>query len=242
MIIVRLGEKRKSMNKRSVVFFFILLLNMFLMACSDSDKLKENSTNTDLVGDIDLIGGYDEVTEEDVRKHPTTDSAFFEYYLDANTNDQGIMIAEYRGTDTIVVIPEEIDGKPVTAVAGCFGWDSQVQGIFVPNTVKRIRGTFAHNKCLEVVIAEGLERLDDLIFAECPKLHTIILGDSLKEIDALALYGVPALKELYIPKSVEVIDTYALTGLHDDLVFKGEKGSRIEEYCIENELDFEIVD
>lgn len=230
------------MNKRSVVFCVILLLNMFFTACGTLDKEQQNGANICLVEADDLISGYDNVTEEDVRKHPVTDSAYFEYHLDANTNDQGIMISEYKGTDTIVVIPEEIDGKSVTAVACCFGWDSQVQGIFVPNNVKRLRGTFMNNKCLEVVIAEGLERLDGGIFAECPKLHTIILGDSLKEIDVLALYGVPALKELYIPKSVEVIDRCALTGLNDDLVFKGEKGSCIEEYCIENELNFEIVD
>ena len=238
---------------------FILLLTLVcftgcFIACGKDDNTdtitNDDQTVTEDNGAADTTdeddnnsGSYDEITEDVVRNHAVTDASEFEYSAETDENGvNGIKITKYIGTDTIVVIPNEIDGKPVTSIGMAFVNDSPVQGVFIPNNVKRLSRTFGNNQCIEVVIFEGIEIIGSGTFVNCPKLHTLILGECLKEIDISAFGSLSSLKELYIPKSAETIPPYALTGISSDLIFKGEAGSYIETYCTEYELKFEAVD
>lgn len=61
-------------------------------------------------------------------------------------------------------------------------------------------------------------------------------GSPVTEIGDWALGGKKELRELYVPASVTFIGEYAFD--HTDIVFYGESGSYIEEYCSKNGLQF----
>ena len=231
-------------KKNFIVLLTAISMAFGLMACGDnadievddSQKTVEEEDGSDTADVKTNLEDYDEITEEVVRNHIVTEASDFQY----TPMGDGIGISGYTGTDTIVVIPEEIDGQPVTMLGSIFWNDSTVQGVLIPNGVKELGSTFANNQCIEVVIAEGVEVLGDVTFGNCPKLHTVVLSDSLTTITSTSFAALPALKELYIPDTV--IDLPDYISWSEDFVIKGKSGSYIETYCSEYGIKFEAVD
>ncbi len=238
--------------KKIIVLFTTVCMLGGLVACggddntsvstNDNQTVTEDNSSSDTTEENNNSGSYDEITEDVVRNHAVTDASDFEYEPETDADGvSGVRIMAYSGTDTIVVIPEEIDGKPVIAVSNIFWNESPVQGVLIPSGVKKIGAIFGNNKCIEVVIAEGIEVLGQGAMLNCEKLHTVVLGEALKEIEHSAFGTNPALKELYIPKTVETIPAYGMVGLKECTI-KGESGSYIETYCSEYDLKFEAVE
>ena len=234
--------------------FFALLLAavmlLTLVACGNETKPeKENGDNTQATkkpqssdtqekGD-DVFEG--KVTEAAVRNYKTADESDFSY----DTYEDGIRITDYLGTDTVVVIPESIDGKQVRSIAAVvFGNDSSVKGVCVPSGVKEMMGVFTNNDDLEVVIWESAEVIKHNMFNNCVNLRTVVLGDTLREIHENAFSMCKNLEELFVAPTVEEVDVSAALSIFlgcKKLTIKGEAGSYIESFCAEQGIKFEAV-
>jgi hypothetical protein len=84
------------------------------------------------------------VTEELLRNYPVASGADFTYSSSRKVHG-GIRIDSYTGSDSIVVIPEEIDGKPVVEIAVyTFANESKVHGVVIPDTVTSIKELFVN--------------------------------------------------------------------------------------------------
>ncbi|MGM9637829.1 MAG: leucine-rich repeat domain-containing protein [Eubacteriales bacterium] len=128
--------------------------------------------------------------------NPATD---FEY---AVGEDGGITITKYIGTDTDVVIPEEIDGKPVTVIGEkAFYSNPTLLTVCMPDSVTEIRRcAFASCKFLETVrLSESLEYIGEGGFTVCTALQNITLPDSLSYIGAFGFSYCESLKEITLP-------------------------------------------
>ena len=175
------------------------------------------------------------VTEELLRSHSVTPAADFEYEIE----NGGIMIVHYLGTDSIVVIPEEIDGLPVTAIHQyVFVNDSPVRGVWLPDTITDLQGGFTNNKMIEVVICEGVVSISNVSFTNCPALHTICLGEKLENIPEYGVFaGCLALKELHLPATVSNLHDEAFLGC-ESVILVSAAGSYVESYAAEHGMSF----
>ena len=175
------------------------------------------------------------VTEELLRSHSVTPAADFEYEIE----NGGIMIVHYLGTDPIVVIPEEIDGLPVTAINQyVFVNDSPVRGVWLPDTITDLQGGFTNNKMIEVVICEGVVSISNFSFLNCPALHTICLGEKLENIPEYGVFaGCLALKELHLPATVSNLHDEAFLGC-ESVTLVSAAGSYVESYAAEHGMSF----
>ncbi len=130
-----------------------------------------------------------------------------------------IKIRSYRGNDRQVVIPSEIDGKPVTEIGEYSfngierhqddgisfenhpnAWyNKRIKKITVPSTVTTIgEKAFGYmNNLNEVILGEGLKTIEPYAFVDCPKLEKIKLPDSLVDFTLLAFEGT-AIEEIVI--------------------------------------------
>ena len=75
------------------------------------------------------------------------------------------IITGYIGTDLEIVIPSEIEGRPVTEIR--YNFDEG-------------KGAFAEYDMTSIIIPEGVEYINDCSFYECHMLENISLPDSFK--------------------------------------------------------------
>lgn len=182
-----------------------------------------------------------EVSMEALENHAVTPATDFEYSLDGD----GIMITKYLGTDEIVVLPEEIDGKKVVSIQGntAFAYESPVKAIRLSDSVENIECAFMENQNLEYVICgSGLKVLGSNAFCGCRSLKEVRLNEGLEEIEGNAFNCCDSMQELYIPETVNEVDYIAMIVTDPNFVFKGKVGSKAEELATTWNCVFEAVE
>lgn len=152
-----------------------------------------------------------------------------------------IQIVGYTGQEDVVVVPEEIEGKPVTIVynfndcfnkyiqvrewpkevyipdgvieIGYFGSCKKLEKIHMPDSVQYIR-PYAFDECVnlkEIVLPSGLKEIGEFAFAGCIKIKKVIIPYGVKEIGECAFASCNSLKEVSIPDSVTKIGVEAFS-------------------------------
>ena len=103
-------------------------------------------------------------------------SKVYEY----TNNGDSITIDKYIGTDTVVEIPSEIDGVPVTVIGDeAFYWCESLTSVAIPDSVTSI-GDCAFNGCsnLEnIYIGIGVRKIGWAAFLNCPSITAVHIKD-----------------------------------------------------------------
>ncbi|MBR2853700.1 MAG: leucine-rich repeat domain-containing protein, partial [Clostridia bacterium] len=117
--------------------------------------------------------------------------------------DNTAKIIEYRGTDTELIIPAELDGFPVTAIG---------DGVFQ-----------LKQKITSVVIPEGVVSIGSKAFSSCDGITKIKLPKTLKSIGNRAFSNCKGLRELVLPEGLEVLmeNPFALCDNLTEVSFSG---------------------
>lgn len=137
-----------------------------------------------------------------------------------------IIIRTYLGNDRHVVIPSEIEGKPVVEIGKYSfngverlkddgihfenhpnAWNNKrIKKVTVPSTVRIIgeRAFGYMNSLDEVVFSEGLETVSAFAFVGCSKLEKAVLPNSLVDFTMLA-FDETAVEELVLGENVKNI-------------------------------------
>ena len=131
------------------------------------------------------------------------------------TDNDEIEIISYDGTDATLVIPDEIDGKKVTAIGyeafkGCSGLTS----ITIPASVTSIGG-WAFEGCsglTSITIPDSVTTIEGYVFYGCRGLTSITIPDSVTSIGSSAFEGCSGLTSITIPASVTSIGGWAFEG------------------------------
>jgi hypothetical protein len=142
---------------------------------------------------------------------------------EVNPDGMGITIVGFKGDATEIVIPQTIDGLPVTAIGedafnrrgltkltlpeglesiGFFAFSgNELKTLTIPHTVTIIGGgAFANNQLESVVLSDNLIEINSVAF-EGNKLSSIILPESLEKIGQLT-FASNQLSEIIIPDNV----------------------------------------
>ncbi len=140
--------------------------------------------------------------------HFTDDGIKYEAYTDIDV----ITITGYKGTNETVIIPSEIDGKPVTEISGAFFNSRIIKHCTVPEGVYEIYSDkqwgFRKPTTLESVsLPSTLKTIGDGAFAECCNLSSITLPEGLTSIGGGA-FSDCSFTEIRIPDSVTSINGY----------------------------------
>lgn len=137
--------------------------------------------------------------------------------------DGELTITGYSGIDKSLSIPQEIDGKPVTAVAeNAFRGFLYLEKVVIPDSVKVIDGAFVACTDLKYVyIGKGVTSMEDA-FRGCTSLKTASGGFNAENIDR-AFYGCTSLENGMISDTVKsaVSAFYGCTSLQNVSVKSG---------------------
>ena len=133
-----------------------------------------------------------------------------------------------------VVIPEEIDGYPVTAIAiYAFADCISMTSVYIPDSVTEI-GDIAFSYCkslTDVRLPEGLTTLPSGCFNNCTALAEISLPDSITTVNP-AFYGCSLLEKVDFPDNVTSVGSGAFDGTPFKENNTGEDGLFIVKGCL----------
>lgn len=164
--------------------------------------------------------GAGEVTDyDDMGMYTVNDS-----YITFGYRDDGIVITEcQKEMKGDLVIPDELDGKPVIAIGeGAFYQVTGLTSVTMPETVTEIGpGAFYCCEALRSVnLPKGLTSIGESAFYQCASLQSVQIPDGITTITDSCFSLCYSLTELTFPKNLEVIEAQAFygTGQMDELV------------------------
>ncbi|HOJ49051.1 MAG TPA: leucine-rich repeat domain-containing protein [Bacillota bacterium] len=145
-----------------------------------------------------------------------------EGYIESKENDlfkydvcrDGIVITEYKGEDTTVIIPEYIDGRPVISIWSLAFYNNNIiEYVTLPRTLQRIEasGFYYSNKLKEIVIPDSVTYIGDRAFAWCTAMTSVTLPSGLTEIPNYAFNECSSLTKIIIPPKVTSIGVRAFS-------------------------------
>lgn len=236
------------MKKLLAIFLVISILFTFA-SCGGKEEEKtinnndivENNDNQQNIENNDVADNKQDIPEEltidYVKNYPVTDTSQFE----VTETEDGVIISSYIGSDEIVVVPEQINGKPVTTIEiRAFLTRDSIRAVKLSDTVKEVgREAFMGCKNLEIFICgKNLETIKEYGLSACTSLTHIELNDGLKVLETLAIPEAKLL-EMRIPSSVELIYGGGAF-LNPELKIICEAGSYAETYATDNNLIVEV--
>jgi len=119
-----------------------------------------------------------------------------------------ISIFKYRGESTDVVIPDKINGLPVTSV-GQYAFENMLlTSVKFPDSVKTIeKNAFAKNNLQNLIIPNTITSIGNYAF-HSSNIKTLVIGTGITEIGK-GVFSDNMLTKLVIPDNIIVIKDYA---------------------------------
>lgn len=148
--------------------------------------------------------------------------------------DRGSIIA-YMIEKGIPIL-EAMSYIPNNGINGC-----NMPVISVPGNIKDIRNEgICYCNCKEIILEEGVERIDSNAITYNPSLEKIILPSSLVSLSSRCFADNPGLKEVFIPDGITVLPKGIFEGCDDNITilanFREDKRDRLK--CVESEREF----
>lgn len=135
---------------------------MGLVGCGGTDSSDKSAESKENNNSEAFVTDSAEITVDDVRNHAETPASDFEYI----DNGDSVSIKAYNGSDPIVVIPEQIDGKDVISI---------------------INGPFSNDSLKYVDLGYNLKEFDDAYFSDT--LEVIHLPAGGENLDKVVFFG-----------------------------------------------------
>ncbi len=205
--------------KRITVVLLVVLICVSLCSC-DSSFIK---TIKGYLGQetVEKPAGYIETKENELYTYDV-----FKKYIE---------LTEYKGNEKDVVVPTELDGKPVTVIgSSCFYRNESIETVIVPEGIEIIENAafycctslrraslpescvsygeklFSWCESLESIrLPSGMTEIPDYAFNNCTSLTEVIWNSTVTHIGVRAFSWCDSLNSVSLPESVQTIADYA---------------------------------
>lgn len=221
----------------------VSLLALPIVGCAKQEKLVSENTNTTTETKDTTnqeITSDSKVTEKNFKNFPETDKKYFSY----NDWNEGIVIEGCSSEEKVVVVPKEINGKPVLAIGerGLANMQN-CEAVVLPDTVRVIsKSAFTVDKVMKFVyLGTSLKKIGDLAFNGCSKLGFVEFPEGLESIGKLTFSHNVTIKYIKIPSSVTELPNvfFFRENSNSDVEIHTPKGSKAEE--VANYLELKVV-
>jgi hypothetical protein len=132
--------------------------------------------------------------------------------FDCTTNNGAVTITGFNGPGSAVIIPDTINGLPVTSIGdGAFDYSAGLSSVTMGNGITSI-GAFAFLGCsnlISITVSSRVTNIADLTFQNCIGLAHVAIPDGVTTIGANAFSGCISLTDVTIPDSVTNIADWA---------------------------------
>ena len=221
----------------------VSLLALHIVGCAKQENVTSENTNTTTeTKDTKKqeLTNNSEVTKDNFKNFPETDKKYFSY----NDWNEGVVIEGCSSEEKVVVVPKEINGKPVLAIGerGLANMQN-CEAVVLPDTVRVIsKSAFTVDKVMKFVyLGTSLKKIGDLAFNGCSKLEFVEFPEGLESIGKLTFSHNVAIKYIKIPSSVTELPNvfFFRENSNSDVEIHTPKGSKAEE--VANYLELKVV-
>lgn len=219
------------MTKKTVAVIAALLLvvSVALCGCSADGLLKALSIDIDTYDPaIEMVSG---VLEKTVAQENLVSGGFTYLVFEDGT----AAVTQYKGSDTVLVIPEELDGHTVVALENkALYKNTNITELVLPDSLEVV-GNFAVmycNKLEKVTFGKNIKNIgvsafesqgDDSNGKGDGSLQSIVFNGAPEIIREKAFYYSDKLLEIVIPDGVRIIEEWAFAkSLAADKIILGE--------------------
>ncbi len=124
-------------------------------------------------------------------------------------NENSVTINNYIGQSLKTIVPDEIDGKPVTII-GSFAFANNINlvSIEIPECITVIEESafFGCENLIDVNIPQNVIEISSQLFENCLSLETIVIPESITSIGSRAFANCKSLLSIPIPENVTIIE------------------------------------
>ena len=238
---------------------------------SVQESSNEESTSQSISYEVEFADGTESDNSEDSESEENTesettaeDSPGADDYL-YSVLSNGVRLDKYAGDgEGVVIVPEIIEGKPVTEIGEkCFQDCSGITEMVLPGTLTTVGyrafygcsnmtvmnipeslavvggWSFAHTGLTEVVFSEKLKKFEYGAFYGCSNLRTVVLSSKIKSIGEDTFGWCSKLESVTIPSESVTIHNKAFHDNNSKTTLIGVKGSYTEKYAKAYNLPFE---
>lgn len=169
-----------------------------------------------------------------------------------NTRDENLSYCVYTDHAAVtkrisaaknVVIPDSVDGKPVTSISpSAFSGNQTVKSVNFPKTLVNIRYCAFYNSSLsgEVTLPPSVRIIHDSAFSTCKNLTIVVVNNGCTHLGYRAFGNCTALESIVLPETVREIGREAFINCKK-LTILGKEGSYAEEYAKNNGIPFSKI-
>src|SRR5690554_2352510 len=224
--------------KRLLVILLVLTMVLGCVACKSNTGGKDSTSppvTSSTPGNDDPNNGKDnesdkdkkptkDITMEDLLNHPESPESDFK----CMEGKEGLVLLNYLGSDEVVVLPETINGRPITNISKyTFANRDDIKAVRLSDSVTEImKVAFTNNEGIELFASgSGLEIIGKAAFQGCRSLKEVRLNEGLKSIDISAFSFCTSLDSISIPSSVEDLAKTPFSGMSDGFTVIVEEGT-----------------
>ena len=218
-------RKHKNISKRAICLLLFLAIGFGLAPIdvygaksekSDTPALKTDSANTDHISisakKSIRIDGKEYVIKAEFSGVQTKNVTNYRYL---ENKDGTITLTGYNGSESKLVIPASIGGKPVSAIGdSAFAGLLCLQTVRVPEGVRHI-GNYAFECCSllkKIYLPDSLLSIGDGAFSGCGCLTLADMQDGIESIGKGAFLCCDSLVQLELPGTLKELGDFAFAG------------------------------
>ena len=174
----------------------------------------------------DILATYEGKLEDAFSSNTPVAAEDLTYTL--NDDGTAVTVTGYTGAEVVLILPQEIDGVPVTAIAeGAFEDMGNLRALYIPDSVEAVgfgalKGCKSMTTLRTPVVSVTAYPYFGALFgalshevnaAEVPDtLTTVILGGLLETIPAYSFYDCNSITCIGLPETVKSIEKFAFWG------------------------------
>ena len=218
---------------KKLISISMLLVSLAALAgCGDKTGSSDNTAavtsqqQTEAPSADSGDGSSSDAVSSTVRERNIVSGDTYEYEI----YDGGVIITKYKGGQTEVTVPDEIDGVPVAEI-GFYAFEAQpVTSVVLPESVKVI-GEGAFIDCASLVsinLPSALTTVEMGAFAGCSALTEITVPAGVKEIKRGAFASCASMKPLVILSTELGYDEWGIEDIPDLTVYAPEGSAAAE--------------
>lgn len=208
---------KKSTVKRSSILA-ISLLAFGLTACGGPAKDREAEEENTVSPELDFV---QEQVQDNIEKYGDAEIGGYvtpeESAFTWETVEGGVVITGYIGSDTAIIIPEQLGGGPVVQIAANAFKGTAVTGVELADSIITLEeGTFTFCVALnEVKFGASMREVGESAFEGCSALKLVECNEGLEIIGRRAFGTCASLQFVELPETLKILDrgAFVMSGI-----------------------------